>query len=177
MISRFTVISLAVVGSGLLASCGDAPAVHVVEPAAATTPTVPPEKAVPRNIHVNAFDDPSSPERITYSAGLVSDPMPASSPDVKVDQAQALKISAADPFGNDLQPGTPVSVLRLVTVGEATEANTAPAWVLVWKGVSTRINGKAGITQEQLAAEEASIKCLFVYVVDANSGQPEGNAT
>jgi hypothetical protein len=169
-------LAVAVVGSaGLVAAFGAGGSAANAGPEASQVADS--TKGLPRNLGTDPMANPASPHRILYDAGLVSDPIPAPPPAVSISQDRALAVALGAGFGTEMQRGTPSVTLRMVAVGSddvPDPSGAVPSWVLTWTDVSARLHGPATWTTEQRQAYEGQITCVFVMIVDANSGAATG---
>jgi hypothetical protein len=135
-------------------------------------PEPPRSKSAPRQIKTDPLTRPDSPGRIVYSSELVSEPMPKQAKAARVSKAKALGAADVGQFGPGLQPGTPTATLRMVslrTPGAAAQA-ARPSWVLTWAASRPDIKGPATNTAADRRRLAADVQCIFVMVVDADTG-------
>lgn len=160
-----TAAALAIAGT----ACGG-PTVEVGAPPT-PTPKLPESKTLPGPGRTDPLADPNSPRRVVYAPGLVSDPLPARQRNVGVDRAAIEKKVGRKEFGPARQPGTAEATLRLVTLGlPESRAAARPAWVLTWSDSQPDIKGPAGRSAKERRALADKLSCVFVLVVDANTG-------
>jgi len=159
--------ALAVAVVSLCAACSSSSTVSVSAGQAAIS-SAPRAKDAPRNLRVDPFADPATPRQIVYDPGLVSDPLPSPVPSTSISADDAIGVADKDSFGSDLRLGEPTATLRMVKVGfpdDTPVAQSQPSWILTWTDSEPDVHGPSA--QSQSAAK---VKCVFVYVVDANSG-------
>lgn len=167
-----------------MASCARPAGSVVADPAPAspvstTVSPIPvepaPSKMVDPKISTNPLDDPRTDSRITYSWNFHSDPLPTPLPQVAVSKESAEATAARDQFfGDEAQPGTPITVLRMVTLGAYDEGRQPHlAWVLTWQNSEAVVRGGFDTSEADRRALVASRRCVFVIVINAASGEAE----
>jgi len=158
-------------GAAALTVLGTACSGPTAEPAAPSSPTprLPDKvKTLPKPGKVEPLADPDSARRIVYAPGLVSDPLPARARNVGVKSGAIADKAKRKSFGATLQPGQAETSLRSVAIGEGARAR--PSWVLTWRNSQPAVKGPTGRTQADNQALADKLECVFVLVVDANSG-------
>jgi len=167
-----TAAALAVVGT---ACAGPDQVATPAAPPAPTPglPTLPKAKTAPRAVDTNPLADAGSPRRVVYAPGLISDPLPAERRSaVRLSRAEVATKAGQRKFGAERQPGNPEVALRLVrmSAGDARTAAGRPSWVLSWKDSAPDIKGSVQLSEEERRALAGRLSCVFVLVVDAQSG-------
>lgn len=177
-IKRYCILAVLAATTSCATSGGEmvaAPVSPVSSPSSFSTVTqLPPEKSQTSKVVANPLDDPRADHRILYSYGLSSDPITGSIvPAVTADDA--IKTAAeTQNFGDDVQPGAPITVLRMVTVGGPDEEPAPmphPAWVLTWQHSCAAVRGTFSAAEAEAIASKTN--CVFVVVIDAASGRTE----
>lgn len=126
-------------------------------------------------VWTDPLDDPHSDSPITYAADFISEPVKQPVPAVAVSQRDAEALAVRDQyFGEDVQPGSPTTVLRWVTLGVPDEPRTPHlAWVLTWNDSRVIIRGGISTSFAKKQEMAAKTRCVFIVVINATSGEAE----
>jgi hypothetical protein len=175
--------SLALAAVWLLASCTTHPSLSTGGKAGSTHDHGQPQpassvpvgsKARVVDVQTNPFAAPEDPSTVTYSPGLVSQPIDAAYLP-EVDAAAAVKAATRIGFNAGLQPGVPTVTLRSVSVGYPGQSTYAshPAWLVIWHGSKPWANGPAGRKSQPAPGPGEVSHCIYVVVVNAVTGKAE----